>query len=307
MKLLTNEEGGPGVGRAIEALEGGQSGLDASVAGISVVERSSEARSVGFGGWPNILGEMEFDASVMDGDNFETGAVGALTGIVSAAAVARLVKDKSPHQLLVGEGARRFATDNQFAIEDTLHSESRAKWLETLHQSLSPEQMDRFPDLNLSDLPTIAANPEHLRDTTVYVCRDADKTLSTVSSTSGWGWKHPGRLGDAPICGAGYYADSLHGAAACTHTGEMTIRAGTAHTIVTALKLGRSINDAVRLAIQDLEKLKTGFLGGVVMHAMDADENHLVASFRCDEVIRYWLWTPEMDRAELCNADLAYG
>jgi len=307
MKLLTNEEGGPGVNEAVAALLSGQSGLDASVAGVSVVERSLDARSVGFGGWPNILGEMEFDASVMDGDNFETGAVGALTGIVSAAAVARLVKDKSPHQLLVGAGARRFALDNEFKVEETLYGDSHEKWIETLEQSLSAEQMKQFPDLNLSDLPTIAVNPEALRDTTVYLCRDEKKTLSTVSSTSGWGWKHPGRLGDAPICGAGFYADSQHGAAACTHTGEMTIRAGTAHTIVTALKIGKSIREGVELAVRDLEKLQSGFLGGVVIHAMDASENHLVASFRCEEIIRYWLWTPEMERAALCEADIAYG
>ncbi len=306
MKLLVNEEGGPGMQSAIDALKNGQNGLDASVTGISIVERSLDARSVGYGGWPNLLGDMEFDASVMDGDTFETGAVGALKGILSAASVARLVKDKSPHQILVGEGASRFAIDNNFKTEDRLYTDSHSRWQKMLELTLSPAQLQQFPNLNLSELPTDAADPEALRDTTIYLCSDENRTLSTVTSTSGWAWKHPGRLGDAPICGAGFYADSRHGAAACTHTGEMTIRAGTAHTVVTALKAGNTLVDAMHLALQDLAQLKSGFLGGVVIHAMDADANHMVANFRCDEAIRYWLWTPSMEQPELMDAELVY-
>ena len=76
--------------------------------------------------------------------------------------------------------------------------------------------------------PYFHVDPESVRDTTVFLCRDARAGLHAATSTSGWAWKYPGRLGDAPIAGAGFYADSRFGAAACTHTGELAIRAGTA-------------------------------------------------------------------------------
>ncbi|MGI9205729.1 MAG: isoaspartyl peptidase/L-asparaginase [Woeseiaceae bacterium] len=304
MKLLANEEGGPGIAVAVAALQDQASGMDAIVQGITAVEHSTEARSVGFGGWPNLLGEMEFDASVMDGDSLDSGAVGALQGTISAVAVARQVMEQSPHQILVGDGARRFAEDAGFEPEETLYEDSRRRWHETLRATLSADQFAAFPDIKLFTLPVIAANPEQVRDTTVYLCRDRNKTISTASSTSGWGWKHPGRLGDAPICGAGFYADSEYGAAACTHTGEMAIRAGTAHTVVSALKAGASVEAAAKVAIGDLKRLKTGFLGGVVIHMLDAHEDHLVVNFRCEEQIRYWMWSPELEAVQLCDADI---
>lgn len=304
MKLLANEEGRPGIATATTGLRAGQAGIDAIVAGVSLVERSLDARSVGFGGWPNLLGEMEFDASVMDGDSLDTGAVGALKGIVGAVKVAQLVKDRSPHQILVGSGAQRFALDAGFKLEETLYDDSGRQWRKTLEESLSADQLSAFPDVNLTALPIMAANPEDLRDTTVYLCRDVNQSICSASSTSGWGWKHPGRLGDAPICGAGFYADSKYGAAACTHTGEMTIRANTAGAVVGALKAGKSLQNAVMSAVHDLERLVSGFTGGVVIHAMDANENHLVVNFRCEDQIRYWLWTPEMETAELCDAEI---
>lgn len=304
MKLLANEEGRPGIGIAVAALQDQALGLDAIVQGVTAVEYSTDARSVGFGGWPNLLGEMEFDASVMDGDRLESGAVGALQGIVSAVAVARQVMDESPHQILVGEGARRFAVDAGFEPEETLYGDSSRQWRETLRANLSAEQFATFPNVRLAALPVTAADPEQIRDTTVFLCRDRNKTISTASSTSGWAWKHPGRLGDAPICGAGFYADSKHGAAACTHTGEMAIRAGTAHTVVSALKRGASLEAAAKIAIDDLLRLRTGYLGGVVIHMLDARENHLVVNFRCEERIRYWMWHPELEAAQLCDADI---
>ncbi len=118
--------------------------------------------------------------------------------------------------------------------------------------------------------------------------------IHAVTSTSGWAWKYPGRLGDSPIPGAGFYADSRYGAAACTHTGEMTMRCGTARSIVLAMRFGHSLRAAVDMAIEDLAELTTGFLAGVVIHAIDAAGNHEVASFQCPEDIKYWIWEPGM-------------
>ncbi len=99
MILIANSEGFPGIELAAAKLRSGVNGLDAIVAGISLVEKSVEVRSVGYGGWPNLIGEMEFDAGVMDGDSLESGAVGALRGVIPVAQVAKLVKEKSNHQI----------------------------------------------------------------------------------------------------------------------------------------------------------------------------------------------------------------
>ncbi len=270
MILIANSEGFPGIDLAAENIEKGANGLDAIVDGISLVEKSVEVRSVGFGGWPNLIGEMEFDAGVMDGDTLESGAVGALRGVIPAAQVAKLVKETSNHQILVGEGAKRFAGEMGYADEETLSDDSRNTWKSVIESSLSDADAKRFPDINLAGMPPLLTDPEMVRDTTVFLCRDTNGSISAATSTSGWAWKYPGRLGDSPICGAGFYADSRYGAVACTHTGEMTIRQGTAKTVVTALRLGYSLDDAVEIAINDLADLKSGYLGGVVVHAIDA-------------------------------------
>ncbi len=98
------------------------------------------------------------------------------------------------------------------------------------------------------------------------------------TSTSGWGWKYPGRLGDSPIIGAGSYADTRYGAAACTGAGEMTIRCCTARSIVLYMKQGASVADAVGEAVEDMRALKGGLISRVTVHAIDAKGNHKVVA-----------------------------
>jgi N4-(beta-N-acetylglucosaminyl)-L-asparaginase len=303
--LIANSEGSPGIELAANQLAEGSNGLDAIVAGISLVEESVDVRSVGFGGWPNLVGEMEFDAGVMDGDSLDSGAVGALTGVINAAQVAKLVKENSNHQLLVGAGAKRFASEMGYADEETLYDDSRKTWRSAIDSALSDADAEHFPNINLAKLPPLLTDPEKVRDTTVYLCRDAKQSMYAATSTSGWAWKYPGRLGDSPICGAGFYADSRYGAVACTHTGEMTIRQGTAKTVITALRLGYSLDDAVDLAINDLADLKSGYLGGVVVHAIDSNDRHKVVNFRCAGNIQYWYWSSDLSEPELRDADVA--
>jgi N4-(beta-N-acetylglucosaminyl)-L-asparaginase len=275
------------------------SGLDAMVAGISKVEREVAVRSVGFGGWPNMLGEMELDAGVMDGNTRDVGSVGAVRNIVSVAALAREVMRLLPHVMLTGDGARRFAQEVGFPLEETLLADSKRVWRARLEKELTADQLAAFPDIPLAPLSRAITDLERVRDTTVFLCRDAAAGIHVATSTSGWAWKYPGRLGDSPIPGAGFYADSRYGAAACTHTGEMTMRCGTSRTIVLALRLGYSLSDAIQLAVDELSELSSGFLAGVVIHAIDASENHEVVSFRCGADIRYWFWNCQMQEPEL--------
>lgn len=297
--LLANAEAWPGFDTTVDLLKGGAGGIDAMVAGIGKVEREARVRSVGYGGWPNMLGEMEFDAGVMDGTTRAVGAVGAVPATLPVSALAHEVMQHLPHVMLTGAGARRFATERGFAVDEVLHPDSKRVWWERLQKEMSPAQLAAFPDIPLAPLSTAITDPERVRDTTVFLARDAGGGIGAVTSTSGWAWKYPGRLGDSPIPGAGFYADSRYGAAACTHTGEMTMRCGTSRSIVLALRLGHTLEDAVKLAVEELSELKTGFLAGVVIHAIDAKGKHQVVNYRCDDEIRYWYWDERMAAPEL--------
>lgn len=302
MLLLANAEAWPGFSHTVDRLRSGEAGLPAMVAGISRVEAEPKVRSVGYGGWPNMLGVMECDAAVMDGNSRTVGAVGAVPDTMPVCALAYEVMQRLPHVMLTGEGARRFADEIGFTRDDMLFPDSKKVWWERLEKEMSPSQRENFPDIALAPLSTAITDPERVRDTTVFLGADRAKGLHAATSTSGWAWKYPGRLGDSPIPGAGYYADSRYGAAACTHTGEMTMRAGTARCIVMALRLGYSLSESIEFAIEDLRALKDGFLGGVVIHAIDAEGNHDVVNFRCEGDIRYWYWDDRLAKPELRDA-----
>ncbi len=302
--LLANAEAWPGFETSVDLLKQGQGSIDAMVGGIARVEREARVRSVGYGGWPNMIGEMEFDAGVMDGTTRDVGAVGAVPGTLPVSRLAHEVMKHLPHVMLTGAGARRFATERGFDVDEVLHPDSKRVWWERLQKEMSPAEAAAFPDTPLAPLLKAITDPERVRDTTVFLSADTGRGIHAATSTSGWAWKYPGRLGDSPIPGAGFYADSRYGAAACTHTGEMTMRCGTSRSIVLALRLGHSLEDAVKLAVEELAELKTGFLAGVVIHAMDASGNHQVVNFRCDEEIRYWYWDERMGAPELRVASI---
>jgi L-asparaginase len=210
-----------------------------------------------------------------------------------------------PHVMLTGDGARRFASEIGFSEDDVLFEDSKRVWWERLEKELPAEELAKFPNIPLAPLSKAITDPERVRDTTVFLSADPARGIHAATSTSGWAWKYPGRLGDSPIPGAGFYADSRYGAAACTHTGEMTMRCSTSRTIVLAMKLGYSLSDAIKLAVEELSELNTGFLAGVVIHAVDAKGNHEVVNFRCEGEISYWLWEDSMSEPELRTAKQA--
>lgn len=305
MLLLANKEAWPGFPTTVQMLREGAISLDAMVAGISKVESEVQVRSVGYGGWPNMLGNMELDAAVMDGNTRNVGTVGAVPNTLPVARLAHEVMKRLPHVMLTGDGARRFASEIGFSEDDVLFEDSKRVWWERLEKELSPEELAKFPDIPLAPLSRAITDPERVRDTTVFLSADSTRGIHAATSTSGWAWKYPGRLGDSPIPGAGFYADSRYGAAACTHTGEMTMRCSTARTVVLALKFGYSLSDAIKLAVEELKELSSGFLAGVVIHAVDAKGNHEVVNFRCEGEIRYWLWEDSMPEPELRAAKQA--
>ena len=291
MILVTNSEGWPGVSHAAHALAAGERAVDAIEAGIRLVEADERVRTVGRGGWPNILGEVELDAAIMDGDTRRTGAVGALQGFLHPISVARAVLERLPHELLAGDGAARFARDIGAQRGDNLTDDSAGAWRRWVDENVVPGDVRRrWPDIGLEEHCWRAVDPERGRDTTVFLALDASGSVASGVSTSGWAWKHPGRLGDSPIIGAGSYADSRYGAAACTGAGEMTIRCATARSVVLCMKMGMSVEDAVDEAARDLASLEGGLVSRVTVHAIDAAGGSSVAAVNAEAPLHCWLW-----------------
>ena len=290
MIAISNNEGACGIGVTADALARDSQALDAIEAGIRLVEASDEVRTVGRGGWPNLLGTVELDASVMDGTSLRTGAVGALTGYLHPVSIARQVLERLPHEFLVGEGARRFAAEIGAEAGELVMPLARDAWQRWFRDEVPGADRARWPDVPMAELCKQAIDPEIGRDTTVFLARDVQGHIGVGTSTSGWGWKYPGRLGDSPIIGAGSYADSRYGACACTGVGEMSIRAGTSRAVVLYMKMGLSVEAAVHEAVEDMRALKGGLIGRVTIHAIDAAGGHKVVAVNGVPENHYWLW-----------------
>ena len=151
MILVTNNEGRPGVGHTAELLREGLHGLDAMEAGIRIVESDETIRTVGRGGWPNLIGEMQLDASVMDGNTLRTGAVGAIQGFLHPVSIARQVMERIPHELLVGDGAERFAREIGAEAGDNLIEDSKRVWQEWF-DSIPERLKENWTEAPLIDL-----------------------------------------------------------------------------------------------------------------------------------------------------------
>jgi L-asparaginase len=303
MILLANYEGRSGVGQAAELLRAGEDGLRAILEGVKIVEEDLQIHTVGQSSFPNLLGELQLDAAVMDGTTRRTGAVGALRGYLHPVEVAYAVMQRLDHEILVGEGAERFAEEIGAAKNRNETEFSIREWKAHLDGVLSEEQKQAFPHLSLLGIRSVARDPERTSDTTVFLSLDRAGRIASAVSTSGLAWKYPGRLGDSPIIGAGSYADSRYGACACTNVGEMSIRAGTARSVVLYLKLGYPLRDAVREAAKDLADLRTGLLGEVTIHAITAAGEHYVLTVNSTRTIRYLVWEESMPAPEIREAE----
>jgi L-asparaginase / beta-aspartyl-peptidase len=280
--VVASANGRVGIEAAMAVLRQGGSALDAVEAGTRLVEDNLDDHSVGRGGLPNLLGEVELDASIMDGRTLHAGAVAGLKGYPNPISVARRVMTDLPHVLLVGEGAARFAHESGFAAADLLTEEARAVWRERLAGVLpaNAEPSDIAYYERMREYARLATDPERAGGTVNFIARDRDGRTASAVSTSGWAWKYPGRAGDSPIIGAGNYCDDRYGAACCTGRGEMAIRAGTARAVVLYLKSGMTLTAALTEAMRDLWTLDDPFYGAMNIVALDADGNPGAASNR---------------------------
>ncbi len=255
MIVVTSANGIIGIQAAVAILRDGGTALDAVEAATRLVEANPDDHTVGYGGYPNLLGEVELDASIMDGRTLHAGAVGALKGYKHPISVARRVMEELPHVLLTGEGAARFAAELGFEQENLLTEAAAEVYRQGLSGALPEDKRDWLNDGiagNLARLARITADPEHAAGTVNFIAQDSAGNIACAVSTSGWAWKYPGRLGDSPIIGAGNYADNRYGACGCTGWGELALRCSTAHSVVLYQRLGFGLEQACRQAMRDL-------------------------------------------------------
>jgi N4-(beta-N-acetylglucosaminyl)-L-asparaginase len=251
---------------AWQVLSAGGRALDAVEAGARVPEVDLKNHSVGRAGYPDRDGHVSLDASIMD-DKGGCGAVAALEHIAHPVSVARRVMEKTPHVLLVGEGALQFALAEGFTREELLTPESAQAWREWL-------KGEKYQPVSNSEMGSYGSGPgqlpggSHNHDTLGILALDSSGHLSGACTTSGMAWKLRGRVGDSPIIGAGLYVDDDVGAATSTGVGEEVIRNVGSFLVVELMRQGLAPQQACEAAVMRIvqrrpeaaRKLQVGFL-----------------------------------------------
>ncbi len=236
---------------ARKALAAGGSLIDAVEAGAKVPEADPTNHSVGYGGYPDRDGRVTLDAVIMD-DAGHVGAVAVLEDVVHAVSVARAVMERTPHTLLAGEGATRFALANGFPKQKLLTPEAEKAWrdwLKTAHYQ---------PEANVENRigGTGVRGDARNHDTIGLLARGPDGRLAGACTTSGMAFKIHGRVGDSPQVGSGLFVEAGVGGATATGLGEEVTRiAGTAR-VVASMRAGLSPEAACREAVEHIARLR---------------------------------------------------
>lgn len=233
--------GKPANEQALRNLAAGGSGLDAVEQGIRVTEADSSNPSVGLSGIPNSMGIVQLDACIMSGPGHRAGAVAAVSGYRHPISIARRVMETTRHVMLVGEGAMRFAAENGFEKGPDVSGVQREAWL---------KWRDQQPKSSTGAKPP---SPNH--DTIALLLLTPEGNIFGGCSTSGLGYKMPGRVGDSPIIGSGLYVENEIGAAGATGIGENVMRYCGSFMIVELMRQGRHPQEACVEAIQRIAKL----------------------------------------------------
>ena len=246
---------------AFERIVNGDDVLDALIAGVNIVELDPEDASVGYGGRPNAEGVVQLDSCCMHGPKKQAGGVAALEGIRTPSLVAKAVMDYTDHHLLVGRGARAFARNLGFDIEDDLNTErSREMWLEWKRRIDPGHYLDPEKRVEAGHEAGMEMVREGLIGEDEYYgtinCNGVSPSgdVCGVTTTSGLAWKIPGRVGDSPILGAGLYVDGAYGAAGSTGRGEANIYGLCSYLVVEEMRRGKHPKDAGMEAVRRIRE-----------------------------------------------------
>lgn len=243
-------------------LENGGNAIDAVTTSINILE-NSPLFNAGKGAVLTHDGNAELDASIMVGSNRDAGAVAGVTRVKNPILLAKAIMEKSPHVMLSGKGAEEFAAENDIELVDPSYfiTESRKKALEkVLQNEVTPNNSSASIDLDMSD---------YKFGTVGCVALDKHGNIVAGTSTGGMTNKRWGRIGDAPIIGAGTYADNETCGVSATGWGEYFIRGVVAHDIAARMRYGNeSLADAAKQVIQT-NIPEMGGDGGII--AIDKD------------------------------------
>lgn len=231
-------------------LQQGGSALDAVEKGINLIEEDPDNLTVGIGGLPDREGHVTLDACIMDQDS-RCGSVMGVEHIVNVISLARRVMEKTPHVILVGDGALQFALDQGFKKTNLLTPKSEALWKEWLKTSNYQPRMNIENELYKKD-PMPGGKDNH--DTIGLIAMDAKGNIAGGCSTSGMAYKMRGRVGDSPVIGAGLFVDNEIGAATSTGVGEEVIRCVGSHLVVELMRHGYSPENACKEAVMRIVK-----------------------------------------------------
>ncbi|HTE02249.1 MAG TPA: N(4)-(beta-N-acetylglucosaminyl)-L-asparaginase [Mucilaginibacter sp.] len=245
---------------AWKTLEKGGRALDAVEAGVKIPEADMNNHTVGRAGYPDRDGHVSLDACIMD-EFGNCGSVAAIENIAHPISVARLVMEKTPHVMLVGEGATQFAVEQGFKREKLLTPESEKAWKEWLKTA------KYSPTINIENKQHKPGS-KYNHDTIGMLAIDAKGNISGACTTSGMAFKLHGRVGDSPIIGAGLYVDNEVGGATSTGVGEEVIRNVGSFLVVELMRQGLSPEDACKEAVKRIikkkpdtaKKIQVGFL-----------------------------------------------
>jgi len=246
--ISTWDFGIPANKEAWKVLEKGGRALDAVEAGVRVPEADMNNHTVGRAGYPDRDGHVTLDACIMD-EFGNCGSVAAIENIAHPISVARLVMEKTPHVMLVGDGARQFAIEHGFKWEKLLTPESEKAWKDWLKTA------KYSPVMNIENKQHAPGN-KYNHDTIGMLAIDAKGNISGACTTSGMAFKLHGRVGDSPIIGAGLYVDNEVGGATSTGVGEEVIRNVGSFLVVELMRQGLSPEDACKEAVNRIIKKK---------------------------------------------------
>lgn len=233
---------------ALATLARGGSALDIVEAGVRVPEADPNDTSVGYGGLPDRDGYVTLDACIMD-EKGNAGSVTFLQHIMHPISVARAVMEKTPHVMLSGTGAFKFALAQGFKKENLLTKSSEKAWQDW------QKTAQYKPIVNIERHDTIG-----------MLAIDAKGHISGACSTSGLAYKMHGRVGDSPVIGGGAFVDNEVGGACATGLGELIMRICGSFLVVELMRQGRTPQQACEEAVrrittkQDYKDVQAGFL-----------------------------------------------